>query len=64
MGKAYMLIGDMYASTSRNCGKDGYSRGLAVIVAINKYNKAKSVDPSKAMQVQELENTCKLTFTR
>lgn len=43
-GRPYMLIGDLYAKSSRNCGKDGYTRGLAVIAAIDKYRKAKSVD--------------------
>jgi hypothetical protein len=43
-GRPYMLIGDLYAKSSRNCGKDGYTRGLAVLAAIDKYNKAKSVD--------------------
>ncbi|MEM6317446.1 MAG: hypothetical protein AAF960_07230 [Bacteroidota bacterium] len=43
-GRPYMLIGDLYAKSSKNCGKDGYTRGLAVIAAIDKYRKAKSVD--------------------
>jgi len=43
-GRPYMLIGDLYAKSSRNCGKDGYTRGLAVIAAIDKYRKAKSID--------------------
>ncbi len=46
LGKAYMLIGDLYAKSSKNCGNDGYSRGLAVLAAIGKYRKAKSVDSS------------------
>ncbi len=47
-GRPYMLIGDMYATSSRNCGSDGYSRGLAVLAAIDKYAYAKSIDPSVA----------------
>lgn len=43
-GRPYMLIADLYAKSSRNCGSDGYTRGLAVLAAIDKYNKAKSVD--------------------
>jgi len=46
LGKAYMLIGDLYAKSSRNCGKDGYTRGLAVLAAISKYRQAKNVDSS------------------
>lgn len=47
-GVPYISIGDMYARASRNCGKDGYSRGLAVLAAINMYRKAKNTDPSMA----------------
>lgn len=47
-GRPYMLIGDMYASSSRSCGSDGYTRGLAVIAAIDKYSYAKSIDPDVA----------------
>ena len=43
-GRPYLLIGDMYASTSRNCGSDGYSRGLAVLAAIEKYAQARNID--------------------
>ena len=46
-GRPYLLIGDMYAKTSRNCGKD-WDQRLAVLAAIDKYNKAKSVDPETA----------------
>lgn len=47
-GRPYMLIGDMYAASSRSCGNDGYSRGLAVIAAIDKYSYAKSIDSEVA----------------
>ena len=47
-GKPYMLIGDMYASSSGSCGSTPFERGLAAIAAIDKYRKAKSVDPSFA----------------
>ncbi len=47
-GKPYMLIGDMYASSSRNCGKDDFSKRLAILAAINKYSHARSIDPSVA----------------
>ncbi|HLT95086.1 MAG TPA: hypothetical protein VKZ56_11020 [Membranihabitans sp.] len=42
-GRPYMLIGDMYATTSRNCG-DAWNQRLAVLAAIDKYAKASSVD--------------------
>ncbi len=44
-GRPYMLIGDMYAKGSRSCG-DAWNQRLAVLAAIDKYAKAKSVDPS------------------
>ncbi len=46
-GKAYMLIGDMYATSARNCG-DSWNQRLAVLAAMSKYSKAASVDPSVA----------------
>lgn len=52
-GKPYMLIGDMYASTSGSCGKTPFDKGLAAIAAIDKYRKAKSVDPSFADEASQ-----------
>lgn len=46
-GRAYMLIGDMYATGARNCG-DSWNQRLAVLAAMEKYSKAASVDPSVA----------------
>jgi hypothetical protein len=47
-GRPYMLIGDMYAKSSRTCGDDAYTRGLAVLAAIDKWSYAKKVDSSVA----------------
>lgn len=52
-GRPYMLIGDMYAASSRTCGNDAYSRGLAVLAAIDKYERARSVDSSVANEARE-----------
>lgn len=49
-GRPYMLIGDMYAKASRNCGDDAYSRGLAVLAALDKWSYAKSIDESVAAE--------------
>jgi hypothetical protein len=43
-GRPFMLIGDMYAKSSSNCGSDAYTRGLAVLAAIDKWSYAKSID--------------------
>jgi len=48
-GRPWMLIGDMYATSSRGCG-DSWNQRLAVLAAIDKYAKAKSVDPSVASE--------------
>lgn len=52
-GRPYLLIGDMYASTSRNCGSDGYTRGLAVLAAIEKYAQARNVDAEVAAEASK-----------
>jgi hypothetical protein len=46
-GRPYMLIGDLYATSARNCG-DSWNQRLAIIAAIDKYNYAKSIDPTVA----------------
>ncbi len=47
-GQPYMLIGDMYATTSNSCGSDGFEASLAVLAAIDKYAYAKSIDSDVA----------------
>jgi tetratricopeptide (TPR) repeat protein len=42
-GRPYLLIGDMYAS-STSCRSDNYGKGLIVLAAISKYSYAKSID--------------------
>src|SRR5699024_4879322 len=48
-GRPYMLVGDMYASSSRSCG-DAWNQRLAVLAAIDKYCKERSVDENFAKQ--------------
>lgn len=55
-GKPYELIGDMYATTARSCGNDAWGNSLAVLAAIDKYQTAKSVDPSLAGSVNKKIN--------
>ena len=56
-GKAYELIGDMYATGARNCGNKAWDNSLAVLAALEKYRKAKAVDPSLAPSVNKKLNT-------
>jgi len=51
-GRPYMLIGDMYGSSARNCG-DSWNQRLAILAAIEKYRYAKSVDPSVAEEANK-----------
>lgn len=44
-GRPYLLIGDMYAKSSRSCG-DEWGQRLAILAAIDKYSYAKSIDAS------------------
>jgi hypothetical protein len=46
-GRPYMLIGDMYGSSARNCGDD-WNQRLAILAAMDKYSYAKSIDPEVA----------------
>ncbi len=48
-GQPYMLIGDLYATSARNCG-DSWNQRLAILAAIDKYNYAKSIDPEVASE--------------
>lgn len=47
-GQPYMLIGDMYASTSSGCGKGAWDQRMAILAAIDKYAYAKSIDSEVA----------------
>lgn len=54
-GDPYMLIGDMYIASGAMCKKEKPLNGYAVSwVAIDKYLKAKSVDPSVASKANQL----------
>lgn len=51
-GRPFMLIGDMYASTSRSCG-DNWGARLAILAASEKYAYAKSIDPEVSAEASE-----------
>ncbi|WP_129367851.1 hypothetical protein [Lutibacter sp. HS1-25] len=46
MGKAYLLVASMYASSANSCGDDVVSKRMVYVAALNKAQKARSVDPS------------------
>jgi tetratricopeptide (TPR) repeat protein len=45
-GKCYILIGDMYAASASGCGSDEISERAGYWAAVDKYQKAKQVDPA------------------
>jgi len=52
-GEAYILIGDAYAASASSCGTGDLGRGGVYLVAVDKYVKARSVDPSVAGDANE-----------
>lgn len=55
LGKAYKLLGDMYAS-ERNCGADDFEKKTVFWAAVDKYTKAKQVDPELEESMNSLIN--------
>lgn len=45
-GDPYMMIGDMYAESAKDCGTNDLTSRAAYWTAVDKYIKAKQVDPS------------------
>lgn len=52
-GQPYLLIGDLYASSSSKCGSSGWDNSLAVLAAIDKYQYAKAIDSSIASEANK-----------
>jgi len=55
-GKAYMLIGDMYAASAKICGNNDLTNKVAYWAAVDKYIKAKNVDQSVAADARKKIN--------
>lgn len=52
-GYAYMLIGEMYARSAKSCGDNELTTKVAYWAAVDKFAKARSVDPSLEKQANE-----------
>ncbi|MBN3035796.1 MAG: tetratricopeptide repeat protein [Bacteroidales bacterium] len=59
-GSAFILIGDMYAASAKDCGDNELTERVAYWAAVDKYIKARSVDPT----VAEVANTKINTFSQ
>jgi len=44
-GKPYIIIGDMYAASAKTCGNDDLTSKVSYWAAVDKYKKAKTVEP-------------------
>ncbi len=53
-GKPYLLIGSLYASSSKSCGKDKFEQQAVFWSAVDMFIKAKSVDPEVAGEANKL----------
>ncbi len=53
-GDPYILIGSLYASSSKDCGKDKFEQQTVFWAAVDMFIKAKSVDPSIAEKANKL----------
>ncbi len=53
-GAAYILIGKAYAAYANNYGEDAFDHASVFWAAVDKFNKAKKVDPSLADEVNKL----------
>ena len=59
-GKSYIVIGDLYAASAKDCGEGDFYSKVAYWAAVDKYYQAKNVDPD----VAELAQTKINTFTQ
>lgn len=55
-GEPYILIGNLYASSSNRCGENEFEKSTVFWVAVDKFIQAKSVDPSIGSEASELIN--------
>jgi tetratricopeptide (TPR) repeat protein len=47
-GNPYIMIGDMYAASTKTCGGNDIEKKAIYWVAVDKYNRAKQIDPEVA----------------
>ncbi|MDQ3192957.1 MAG: hypothetical protein M3Q58_15320 [Bacteroidota bacterium] len=47
-GKPYIVIGDAYVSSAKDCGETEFFQSTVYWIGVDKYNQAKSIDPSSA----------------
>lgn len=63
-GKAYILIGKVYAAGGKGCGNDAFENKWVYWVVVDQFQKAKSVDPSVAEEANKLISTYSAYFPK
>lgn len=63
-GKPYILIGQLYAMSAKECGENEYFQSLVYIAAVDKFNIAKSIDPTCAEEANKLIHTYSQLFPK
>jgi len=53
MGKAYLLIANLYASSANGCGTDEFTKRMTFVAARNKAVQARNVDPSLSSRAKK-----------
>ena len=56
LGNAYILIGNAYATNTADCGSTNFEKAAIYLAAVDKYIKAKEVDPSVTEEANNLIN--------
>ena len=52
-GEPYLLIGDLYAESAKDCGDNDLTSRVAFWAAVDKYAKAKQIDPNSAAEADK-----------
>jgi len=61
-GEPYIFIGDLYAISANDCGDNDLTKKVAYWAAVDKYKKAKQVDPALTDEVNKRINTYSVYF--
>ncbi len=61
-GRPYLLIGDMYAGSASDCGDNKLTKKVAFWAAVDKYYRAKSVDPGLESEANQKIGTYSAYF--
>jgi hypothetical protein len=56
-GEPYIMIGDLYAESAKDCGDNDLTSRVAFWAAVDKYLKAKQVDPGLAEEADKRIST-------